>query len=218
MEPSVSTQADGSTATQVVGFIATQADGATATLEVIVATQAEVIDVKLSPVPPSKVSKTSTSNSRKNPLVWNHFEKVKVEEGVTKAICNYCQKSYHADNKSYGTSNLLAHVTNCPKNPNREEVKGQKTLAFEPKNDGDEAFQLVSTTFTVEASQKLLAEMIIIDELPFSCVEGYGFKKYVTTLQLKLHLKDIPFLQTVARDVIGIYNSEKEAKEILEGL
>ena len=38
MEPSVSTQADGSTATQVVGFIATQADGATATLEVIVAT------------------------------------------------------------------------------------------------------------------------------------------------------------------------------------
>ena len=76
----------------------------------------------------------------------------------------------------------------------------------------------MSTTFIVEASQKLLAEMIIIDELPFSCVEGYGFKKYVTTLQLKLHLKDIPFLRTVARNVIGIYNSEKEAKEILEGL
>ena len=37
----------------------------------------------------------------------------------------------------------------------------------------------MSTTFIVEASQKLLAEMIIIDELPFRCVEGYGFKKYV---------------------------------------
>ena len=52
--------------------------------------------------------------------------------------------------------------------------------------------------------------MIIIDELPFRCVEGYGFKKYVTTLQPKLRVKDIPSRQTVARDVIGIYNSERE--------
>ena len=52
--------------------------------------------------------------------------------------------------------------------------------------------------------------MIIIDKLPFMCVEGYGFKKYVTTLQPKLRLKDIPSRQTVARDVIRIYNSERE--------
>ena len=70
-------------------------------------------------------------------------------------------------------------MINCPKNPNREEVKGRKTLAFEPKNDGDEGFQLVSTTFIVETSRKALVEMIIIGKLPFRCVEGYGFKKYV---------------------------------------
>ena len=52
--------------------------------------------------------------------------------------------------------------------------------------------------------------MIIIDKLPFRCVEGYGFKKYVTTLQPKLRLKDIPSRQTVARDVIRIYDSERE--------
>ena len=68
----------------------------------------------------------------------------------------------------------------------------------------------MSTTFTIEASRKALAEMIIIDKLPFRCVDGYGFKKYVTTLQPKLCLKDIPSRQTVARDVIGIYNSERE--------
>ena len=50
----------------------------------------------------------------------------------------------------------------------------------------------MSTTFSVEASRKALAEMIIIDELPLRCVEGYEFKKYVTTLQPKLRLKDIP--------------------------
>ncbi|XP_050255154.1 uncharacterized protein LOC126701054 [Quercus robur] len=96
MEPSinapfVSTQADGSTATQVDGSTATQADGATTTQEVAVATLAEAIDAELPPVPPSKV-KTGTSNGRKKFLVWNHFEKVKVDEGVMKAICNYCKK------------------------------------------------------------------------------------------------------------------------------
>ena len=68
----------------------------------------------------------------------------------------------------------------------------------------------MSTTFIVEASRKALVEMIIIDELPLKCVEGYEFKKYVTTLQPKLRLKDIPSRQTMARDVIGIYNNERE--------
>ena len=68
----------------------------------------------------------------------------------------------------------------------------------------------MSTSFSVEASRKVLAEMIIIDKLPFRYVKGYGFKKYVTTLQPKLQLKDIPSRQTVARDMIDIYNSERE--------
>ena len=68
----------------------------------------------------------------------------------------------------------------------------------------------MSTAFIVEASSTTLVEMIIIDELPLRCVEGYDFKKYVTTLQPKLRLKDIPSRQTVARDVIRIYDSERE--------
>ena len=75
--PFVSTQADGATATQ--------ADGATATAtqEAAVATQAEAIDGELPLVPPSVVSKTGTGSGRKKSLTWNHFEKVKVDEGVT---------------------------------------------------------------------------------------------------------------------------------------
>ncbi|XP_075671983.1 zinc finger BED domain-containing protein RICESLEEPER 2-like [Castanea sativa] len=196
-----------SSTTQLDGSTATQANGATTTQEVATATQAEATNGELPPVPPSVVSKTG--NGRKKSLAWNHFEKVKVDEDVTMAVCNCCKKSYRVDSKSYGTSNLLAHEIICPKNPNRED-KRQKTLAFEPKNDGDEGFKLVSTTFSIEASRKALAEMIVIDELPFRCVKGYGFKIYVNTLQPKLHLKDIPSHQTEARDVIGIYNSERE--------
>ena len=52
--------------------------------------------------------------------------------------------------------------------------------------------------------------MVIIDELPFRIVEGYGFQRYATTLQPKLRIRDIPSHQTVARDVIGIYGVERE--------
>ena len=52
--------------------------------------------------------------------------------------------------------------------------------------------------------------MVIIDELPFRFVKGYGFQIYSTTLQPKLRIRDIPSHQTVARDVIGIYGVERE--------
>ena len=123
--PSVSTQVDGSTAIQVNGSTATQADGAIAiaTQETAAATQAEATDGELPLVPPSVVSKTGTGSGRKKSLAWNHFEIVKVDEDVTMAVCNYCKKSYLADSKSCDTSNLLAHVTICPKNPNKEDKR-----------------------------------------------------------------------------------------------
>ena len=54
-------------------------------------------------------------------------------------------------------------------------LKGKNTLAFEPKIDREEGFQLMPTTFIVEASRKSIAKMIIIDKLHFRFAEGYGF-------------------------------------------
>ncbi|KAK4596447.1 hypothetical protein RGQ29_014471 [Quercus rubra] len=149
------------------------------------------------------------TTSGKKSTAWDHFEKIKISEGQFKAVCHYCQKTYRANSKGHGTTNLLNHTPNCVKNHNRASLRGQQTLAFEPKMNG-EGFQLVPTTFTVEASRKALAEMIILDELPFRFVEGYGFQRYSTTLQPKLQIRDIPSRQTVARDVINIYGVERE--------
>ena len=80
----------------------------------------------------------------------------------------------------------MNHTPVCVKNPNRDTLKGQQTLAFEPKMDREEGFQLVPIAFTVEASRKAFIEMVIIDELPFRFVEGYEFQRYSTTLQPKL--------------------------------
>ena len=90
-------------------------------------------------------------------------------------------KTYLADRKRHGTANLLNHTPVCVKNPNIDTLTGQQTLAFEPKIDGEEGFQLVPTTFTIEAFRKAFAEMVIIDELPFRFVEGYEFQRYSTT-------------------------------------
>ena len=83
-------------------------------------------------------------------------------------------------------------MPNCVKNPNRDALKGQQTLRFEPKMNREEGFQLIPIAFIVEASRKALVEMIIIDELPFRFVEEYGFQRYSTTLQPKLQIRDIP--------------------------
>ena len=95
-EPSVQTPAtiedDGAIPTQVEDSAATQA-----------ASQAEAAAAsELPPIPPCQVSMTATvsggCSGRKKSVVWGHFEKVKIGEGdtsKTKAICNYCQKSYN---------------------------------------------------------------------------------------------------------------------------
>ena len=120
------------------------------------------------------------------------------------------KKTYRANSKGYGTTNLLNHVPNYVKNHNRDALKGQQTLAFEPKMNMEEGFQFVPAAFTVETSRKALAKMIIIDELPFRFVEEYGFQRYSTTLQPKLQIRDTPSCQTIAKDVIGIYGVKRE--------
>ena len=50
------------------------------------------------------------------------------------------KKTYLADSKGHGIANLLNHTPICVKNPNKDTLKGQQTLAFEPKMNGKEGF------------------------------------------------------------------------------
>ena len=133
------------------------------------------------PLLPPK-GKGNVCSNRKKSIAWDHFEKADIGESHFKVVCNYCQKTYLANSKGHGTANLLNHTPICVKNPNRKTLKGQQTLEFEPKMDGEEGFQLVPTAFTVEASRKALAEMVIIDEFPFRFVEGVWVSKICDNL------------------------------------
>lgn len=39
--------------------------------------------------------------------------------------------------------------------------------------------------FSIEACRQTLTKMIILDELPFRCVEGKGFRKFMFVVCLK---------------------------------
>ncbi|CAL5421469.1 unnamed protein product [Camellia sinensis] len=134
----------------------------------------------------------------------------KIEEGdeikELRAICKYCQKEYLADSKGHRTSNLLSHLTSCRKYPHRDvDNNGQQTLSFQSKKDGDEGVNLVAMSFSVEAARRALAEMIVLDELPFMFVEGEGFKRFCAVLQPKF--KNIPSRVTIARTGKGLFVS-----------
>ena len=168
------------------------------------------------PVKPPRPPTGKKPTGRKVSPAWDHFDRVDHPDGRRVAICKYCKRELSAASKNHGTSSLLSHAAGCAKNPNRE-LRGQKTLSFEPKKEGgEEGFDLVATTFTVEAGRKAIAEMIILDELPFTFVENYGFRKFVKVLQPKF--KIIPSRKTIAKEVVSIYNMERmKLKKALEG-
>ena len=84
-------------------------------------------------LPPKPNDKTNVSeiavdcgNNRKNSTTWDHFEKKKISKDQFKAICHYCQKTYSANSKGYGTTNLLNYTPNCVKNLIELHLKGNK--------------------------------------------------------------------------------------------
>ncbi|KAF7139229.1 hypothetical protein RHSIM_Rhsim07G0226600 [Rhododendron simsii] len=69
-------------------------------------------------------------------------------------------------------------------------------------------------TFSAEACKRALAKMIIIDELPFSFVEGEGFKHFIEVVQ---PMWNPPGRLVMAKQCMLVYGEEKKAlKQILK--
>ncbi|CAB4263550.1 unnamed protein product [Prunus armeniaca] len=114
--------------------------------------------------------------------VWEHFDKLKKEEGTNddepRCICKYCEQDYGCDSRN-GTSSLWYHLkTKCRTSPLRD-VKSQKLLSFVKEDKGS----IVSWSFSKERSRLACAQMIIRDELPFSHVENVGFRDLMQEVQ-----------------------------------
>ncbi|CAL8155927.1 unnamed protein product [Prunus armeniaca] len=146
------------------------------------------------PLPPLNNLKRKDA-ARSN--VWEHFDKLKKEEGTNddepRCICKYCKQDYGFDSRN-GTSSLWT-------SPLRD-VKSQKILSFVKEDKGS----IVSWSFSKERSRLACARMIIRDELPFSHIENVGFRDFMQEVQPKF---DPSSRRTIARDMWNLFQLEK---------
>ena len=69
--------------------------------------------------------------------------------------------------------------------------------------------------FNFEECKKVLAEMIILDELSFRFVEGFGFRKFMFVTQPRFN--PIPCRTTISKTCFRVFLDEKQKlKEALK--
>src|SRR5260364_74990 len=151
---------------------------------------------------------TSETTPRFTSPVWEHFSLLKKER---KAKCDHC-KGLLSHKKGTGTSHLRRHINSCQKykrllsNPNgfNSGSNGQTKLRFN-----------VNRTSTKEIVRKDVADMVVLDELSFQFVEGWGFRKLIRGL-----LPDfIVSADSIKRDIMNTYNKRKSLiKNILQNV
>nr|KJB80009.1 hypothetical protein B456_013G077200 [Gossypium raimondii] len=174
-----------------------------------------LIDSENSGVGASSQTKGTTGKRKatQRSEVWSHFTKIINSEGASKAKCNYCQKEFCCDMKKNGTRSLKYHIGSCKKNPSNVVDNSQGQLVLPRKRfEGGEG-NLSTWRFDQEACRKGLAQMIVIDELPFKFVESEGFKKFMFVASPRFH---IPSRTTMTRDVYQLYLDERiKIKQLL---
>ncbi|KAI5337951.1 hypothetical protein L3X38_017222 [Prunus dulcis] len=178
-------------------------------------------------VPPTTASQNPTpsplepSTEKRKPYkkesdVWEHFEKydlvldlkgvdeTKKKEVEKRAKCKYCSATYASDTKKNGTSNMWKHLNKkCLHYPYMHKDKNTRTLAF----DASKGNALVSRNFNKDDCLDACIRMVVGDELPFSFVEGEGFRESCSVACPQFNP---PSRRTLGRRFLEMYTQMKE--------
>ena len=116
---------------------------------------------------------------------WKHFEKITItSDGIEKCKCKGCGKEYSCSSKG-GTSHLHRHISKCLMLPRFDDV-GNLML--------DYATKISSRKLDHNVVHELIAQMIILHEIPFQCIEWSSFRTYVDIFLL---MKQQQFLEVL---------------------
>ncbi|XP_050915672.1 zinc finger BED domain-containing protein RICESLEEPER 2-like [Lathyrus oleraceus] len=171
--------------------------GSTATTEVV---GAELVNTQ-----PTKKRKASASGSRQSSACWEHFIRLPDDLVDTPtAACKHCDKKYLCDPRTHGTTNMNHHILKCAKKPRT--IDPTQTILTYPSAEGS-SLGHVSSKFDKQACRKALSIFVVLDEQPFSAVEGEGFKYYSKVMQPQFTLSS---RRTVARDCFQLHLDEKQ--------
>ncbi|CAN0918930.1 Zinc finger BED domain-containing protein RICESLEEPER 2 [Linum grandiflorum] len=152
------------------------------------------------PIAPLVVDEEVIDRAKLKSVVWKHFKKIKVNN-VWKAKCNYCGKLLGGDSCN-GTSHLKNHTSNCLHRKiyeGSQKILGPNYLAKGKKD-------LLASAFDASFSRKELAVAIIMHEYPLLMVDHLYFKRFVCSLQ---PMSSVPSRNTMKREILGVYESER---------
>ncbi|CAN4105445.1 unnamed protein product [Withania somnifera] len=139
---------------------------------------------------------------------WDFFYKIIDENGNCKAKCKYCEKLLSFATKNNGTSSMNNHMLRtCPKRPAIVQDNSQKLLNLVPFSKGAKDGVVSTWKFDQAQSRRALAQMVIVDELPFSFVEKEGFKNFMKVTVPQFH---IPSRRTLIRDCYVLYGEQRK--------
>ncbi|KAK2647713.1 hypothetical protein Ddye_015202 [Dipteronia dyeriana] len=141
---------------------------------------------------------------------WNHFTKY-LEDGRMRAQCKYCPKNYACDSNTNGTTNMNKHLQKCKNyhakldsaDPKQKCLIKQAHITLYTTSLKEGCSSSINLgIFNKEDTRKALAEMLIIDELPFKFVEKRGFRKFY---RVGMPRFDVPSRRTIVRDILQLY-------------
>ncbi|CAN4106055.1 unnamed protein product [Withania somnifera] len=95
----------------------------------------------------------------------------------------------------------------CPKRPAIVQDNSQKLLNLVPFSKGAKDGVVSTWKFDQAQSRRALAQMVIVDELPFSFVEKEGFKNFMKVTVPQFH---IPSRRTLTRDCYVLYGEQRK--------
>ncbi|CAN1841802.1 hypothetical protein LINPERHAP1_LOCUS36625 [Linum perenne] len=142
--------------------------------------------------------------------MWTVMRRFVDDQGMRKAECTICMKVLAADSKKNGTSSLSYHARACQRKLGAKLSKAasegkQATLSFQPSSS--EIYSSKVWIFNQRACVVALAEMIIIDELPFRFVEHAGFIRFVVVCCPDFR---IPSRKTIRLSVLKFFSMPRQ--------
>ncbi|XP_074352250.1 zinc finger BED domain-containing protein RICESLEEPER 1-like [Apium graveolens] len=157
----------------------------------------------------------SRSRTKRKPValrsdIWDDFTRFRdATTGELRGKCKHFGSEFAASSFNE-TSSMRKHLEKSCKGKPKDDASQRQITGMKTQAGGD---SLVSIKVDVKLITKTIAEMIIIDELPFKHFDGLGFQHLMALAFPKFKL---PSRFTVQRDCFGIFCAEKrKLKHIL---
>ncbi|KAK3231820.1 hypothetical protein Dsin_003701 [Dipteronia sinensis] len=123
-----------------------------------------------------------------------------------RARCKHCGDTYASGSGFNGTTNMNTHIRKRCKKYRPPVTDSRQTFLVKQPNVKGVGSTLGTSRFSAEECKLALAEMLILDELPFRFVENRGFRKFCFAMNPRF---DVPSRRIIVRDLYKLYVEER---------